>query len=298
MKRLLFRSLIVLGALLAAGAAIIYWLVASSLPQLDGGITSAGLKAAVSIERDAAGIPTITARNRLDLAFASGYVHGQDRFFQMDLSRRRAAGELAQLFGEGALGFDRRTRLHRFRSRARAVIENSTEADVALLDAYAAGVNAGLDGLGARPFEYFILQSKPQPWTSEDCILVGYAMFLTLNDERARRDVQRGLAHRILPPQVYHWMYPHGTEWDAPMQGDARPHAEIPGPDVYDLRDSTRASGTAASTGPTGELPVGSNNWAVSGDLTQNGRAIVANDMHLDLATPNIVASRSMPTSC
>ena len=235
MKRLLLRSIAVLISGMVVAAAIVYWMLISSLPQLDGVIEVSDLQSDASIERDAAGIPTITAKNRLDLAFATGFAHGQDRFFQMDLSRRRAAGELAELLGSGLVDFDKRSRLHRFRHRAGIVIDRSPAADGALLEAYASGVNAGLDSLGAAPFEYLLLREDPQPWTVEDCILVGYAMFLTLNDERARRDVRRGLAHSVLPQQVYEWMYPRGSEWDSPSNINRTPFSFAPSLKIYRL---------------------------------------------------------------
>src|SRR5262245_42158046 len=95
------RALAALLALLVLGTAgfvgYAYWLVGASLPQLAGVVTAPGLSAPVRVERDHLGVPTLHAANRLDLAFATGFVHGQDRFFQMDLARRHPAGELAEL---------------------------------------------------------------------------------------------------------------------------------------------------------------------------------------------------------
>src|SRR5438105_8569167 len=99
--------------LLLAALATTYGVLRGSLARLDGKLRVAGLAAPVRIERDSRGVPTIEAANRLDLAFATGFVHAQDRFFQMDLSRRLAAGELAELFGPNALAHDRKsTRLN------------------------------------------------------------------------------------------------------------------------------------------------------------------------------------------
>src|SRR5210317_1379013 len=114
--------------------AIIIWLgLRASLPQLDGAVSIAGLASRVSVERDADGIPVITASNRKDLAFATGYVHGQDRFFQMDLIRRQAAGELSELVGAAAIDVDKRYRFHRFRSRAQIIYAAATEAEQQLM---------------------------------------------------------------------------------------------------------------------------------------------------------------------
>ncbi|MCP5074443.1 MAG: penicillin acylase family protein, partial [Rhodobacteraceae bacterium] len=124
-----------------------YLILRSSMPLLDGKISVAGLIASVSIERDDAGIPTITASTRNDLAFGTGFTHGQDRFFQMDLTRRTAAGELAELIGSAALPLDRRNRLHRFRSRASGVAAAMSATERGLMHSYVAGVNAGLASL-------------------------------------------------------------------------------------------------------------------------------------------------------
>ena len=142
-----------------------------SLPHLDGVIHEHGLTGAVRITRDARGVPTIEAVNRTDLAYATGFVHAQDRFFQMDLARRLAAGELAELFGQVAVGQDRKTRLFRFRAVAREVIARGGAADRAVLEAYARGVNAGLANLGSRPWEYWLLRARPLAWRPEDTVL-------------------------------------------------------------------------------------------------------------------------------
>ena len=117
-------------------------------------------------------------------------------------------------------------------------------------------------------------------------MLAVYAMYLQLNDSRASKEIQRGFAHRVLPARVYDWLYPQGTSWDAPLMGEPRIVADIPDPSVYSIRD---VPDVATPAREVGRYPLrGSNNWAVAGALTANGRAIVANDMHLGLNTPNI----------
>lgn len=285
-KRLLLRVFGGAGLLLAM-LGIVAWLgLRASLPVLDGEIAVVGIEGSVTIERDADGIPVITAGNRNDLAFATGYVHGQDRFFQMDLIRRQAAGELSALVGGAAIDVDKRYRFHRFRARGQAVWDLASAADRALMGAYAAGVNAGLESLSARPFEYFLLGSSPEPWRPQDSLLVMYSMYMQLNDSRASKEVRRGLAHSVLPEEVYRWMYPQGTPWDAPIMGKPREVAAIPAAEVYSLR---HVDDDAPLAREQGRYPLrGSNNWAVSGMLTANGRAIVSNDMHLGLSNPNI----------
>ena len=149
---------IVAAIVVAVGARV---MVGRSLPALDGQLTLPGLAAPVTVTRDDLGIPTVTAASRVDLARAMGFLHGQERFFQMDLQRRQPAGELAALVGPAALNADRAQRLHRFRAvaaRALALVPADYHAE---LDAYAAGVNAGLAALGAAPFEYLALKATP-----------------------------------------------------------------------------------------------------------------------------------------
>lgn len=286
MKRWILRLFVAATVAIVAILVVAWFGVRASLPELDGVVSADGLRAVTTIERDAAGIPTITATNRADLAFATGFAHGQDRFFQMDLIRRQAAGELSEIIGNTSINSDKRVRFHRFRYRAGEALARLSVEEAALLETYAQGVNAGLYSLKVKPFEYFLLSAEPEVWRPEDSILVVYAMFMQLNDSRARRDVQRGLAHRVLPPQAYAWMYPQGTPWDAPLMGEVRAVRPIPSADVYSVRDVLDVPPAANEKG-TPPLD-GSNNWAVSGALTHTGRALISNDMHLGLSTPNI----------
>ncbi len=297
MKRLVIRFLIAATAVGVVVAIAAYAVLKMSLPVIDGELEIEGLRSAVTIERDAAGIPVVTASNRIDLAFATGYVHGQDRFFQMDLTRRNAAGELAELFGSVALPADRRHRFHRFRARAEAIVANLPAEQRAVITAYADGVNAGLDGLGAKPFEYFLTGTEPEPWVEADSLLAVSTMYLQLNDETAIRDVRRGLAQQVLPPEVYAWLYQQGTEWDAPMMGDARQSMTYPGADIYDLNSRRVTAALLPADEDSRQLLPGSNNWAVAGELTESGGAIVANDMHLGITTPNVFYRMRMRTT-
>ena len=290
MIRIVRRLFVALTLAVVVAAIGVYLLVRASLPQLSGEFTVAGLDAPVSIERDEAGIPVITAANRDDLAYGTGFVHAQDRFFQMDLLRRQSAGELSALVGRAALQVDKRHRLHRFRHRAQAAIEALPDELRRSVEAYAAGVNAGLASLRARPFEYLLLNAEPAPWLPEDSFLVVFSMFLELNDSRASRDLRRGFANLALPAEQFAWMYPAGTTWDAPLLEDEEEAvaSRIPSPDVVDLRATQVRQRFVESIDARERALVGSNNWAVSGSLTDDGRAIVANDMHLGIDAPNI----------
>ncbi len=295
------RTLKCLGAaaalLIAALLALVYGLLRASLPQLDGEARAPGLTSAVRITRDELGTPTLEAAGRGDLAYATGFLHSQDRFFQMDLSRRLAAGELAELFGPVALEQDRRTRLFGFRRVARAVVAQSSPAERAVLEAYTRGVNAGLAGLAARPWEYWVLREPPRPWLAEDTVLVEYSMWWDLQASGLRREILRQeINTRLGGPECRgHWkcglgfFYPAGTSWDAPLiepADGAAARAPIPGPEVLDVRGAPVPPEALREVAP--EAQAGSNNWAVAGRLTASGAALVANDMHLWQRVPPV----------
>lgn len=288
MKKLLIRSMLAIASLLVLAIVVVFYKLSQSLPQLDGEISTTFLYSDATIERDSNGIPTITASNRVDLAYATGFVHAQDRFFQMDLSRRQSSGELSEIVGAAALNMDRRSRLHRFRSRANATLAILDEQEKEIISAYTQGVNHGLASLDAKPFEYFLLGTEPKAWVEADSLLVGYAMYFELNDETADRDIDRGLAARVLPPSVFGWLFPSGTGWDAALDNSASRSIPIPEPSQYVVNGNSTAVSADEQEGWAHDLTPGSNNWAVSGRFTANGRAIVANDMHLGHSVPNV----------
>jgi penicillin amidase len=288
MKRIVRKISFAIAAVLIL-AILVGWLVLrGSLPGLDGEIRLAGLADGVTILRDETGVVTIKASNRADLAQATGFAHAQDRFFQMDLTRRKSAGELSELFGSIAIEVDKASRIHRFRRRAQDALERLDPVDQSILDAYTRGVNQGLASLSLKPFEYFLLGVSPEPWQREDSLLIIFSMYLLLNDSLGERDSALALLNDTLPPEMVRFLVPQGTMWDAPLEGDARSVEPIPAAEVFDLgRGGPVEVAAMAVTATDMTVLVGSNNWAVGGDATADGRAIVANDMHLPLAVPN-----------
>jgi len=286
-----------------AGTAGWYYLqMRGSLAQLDGEGAMPGATAAIVIERDALGIPTIIATSRADVARGLGFLHAQDRFFQMDLARRRAAGELSELLGSAALKIDTRTRMLRLRARARHTIEVATPEERAVLRAYVDGVNAGLSALAVKPPEYLALRTEPRAWAIEDSALVLASMFLTLQDSEARRESRFAAVYATLPAPLADFITTSSSEWETPLVGGLHGVPPIPDASVLDVRTATppaqpphpRSSADEGTTllawlsPPTDDDARGSNNWAVAGRLTADGGAIVANDMHLGLSAPNI----------
>ena len=266
----------------------VFVLLRQSLPVLEGEVKAPFLNASVTIERDAQGIPLISGSDRTDVAFATGYLHAQERFFQMDLNRRNSAGELSELVGELALDHDKRQRKHRFRKVAQQAVEMMTAEHLALLKAYTDGVNHGLKDLGQKPFEYLLLGVEPEPWKNEDSFLVIFSMYMDLNDDEVKLDNLKGFISRVTVPAVIDFLSPLKTRWDSPMQPGELSDVPTPGAELVDLR-SKEAELYANLGGTTLEDSlIGSNNWAVSGELTDHGGAIIQDDMHLSHRVPTI----------
>jgi penicillin amidase len=140
----------------------------------------------------------------------------------MDLMRRVAAGELSGLVGINAIELDKERRLHRLRAAARERVSSVSAAERELIVAYSEGVNSGLQSLRAAPFEYVLLRARTQPWQPEDTILVNFAMYFQLNDSDASRDDAYATLHDGLPDLMREFILNEGTEWDAPLVGDAQ----------------------------------------------------------------------------
>ncbi len=280
------RLALALAILLVLAIATIWWLLRGSLPRLDGEVSLPGLSAPVSIQRDRLGVATIDGASEADVMRALGYVHAQERFFEMDLMRRTAAGELAELFGERAVKTDIAHRMHRFRARATQHLGRIAGDKRPLLQAYVDGVNTGLADLKVRPWPYLLLGATPEPWQLADSPLVGYAMYFDLQDSTNARELAMSKIRQVVPPALSALLAHDGSSWDAPMIGAARGDAMLPSADQLDMRrlPAPRADLEALQVKPE----LGSNNFAVSGALTGDGRAIVANDMHLTLRAPNI----------
>jgi penicillin amidase len=290
-RLILKRTLYVIGFLVVGMCIGIFALLRQSLPQLDGKLSLPGLHGDVSVDRDELGLVTLRGDTRLDLARATGFVHAQDRFFQMDLMRRAGAGELAGLLGPGAIDVDKTRRIHRFRATAADVLRRASHQERELLVAYAHGVNAGLGALNARPFEYMLLGQSPRPWRPEDTYLVIYSMYFQLHRETLPLESRVALMHEALPKPLFSFLTQPGTQWDAPLEGGAVALAPIPTPEEFDTRRLADPSPPLAErTGDRSEhLPeYGSNGWVVSGVLAAGSGALLANDMHLGLGVPNV----------
>ncbi|MDN8642946.1 penicillin acylase family protein [Stenotrophomonas indicatrix] len=274
----------VLVAIVLLAVLVLWLLLRGSLAELEGERPLPGLATKVTVERDALGVVTITAGNKADALRALGRVHAQERYFEMDLMRRSAAGELSALFGAKAIEADKRMRVHRLRARTEAHLQDALGSDPAAVRAYVDGVNQGLGSLAVRPWAYLLLRQAPQPWQASDSVLAGLAMYADLQDPSNQSELALERIRAVVPPALYALLANDGSEWDAPLAGAARGNAPLPDASQLDLRTLKAATGAAAEDADA----VGSNNFAVAGALTADGRAIVADDMHLGLRAPSL----------
>ncbi len=257
-------SLITLGTLGTAGL-YFYWSRAA-LPVVDGDVRLPGLAATVTVRRDGLGVPHLEASSWPDVFRAQGYVTAQDRLWQMDLLRRRAHGELADAFGEGALRLDREMRTLGLGRAARDSLELLPGDARAILEDYSAGVNAFMRS-GPLALEFRLLRYRPRPWTPADTVAVGklLAHDLAFGWEG---EAQRALLRRVLPPPLFDLLHP----------------ARFTGDRVLFAADAPAMEKASASP----ESAIGSNNWVVSGAHTATGKPLLANDPHLALGVPSI----------
>jgi penicillin amidase len=265
------------------------WLtLRADLPVLSGQRMLTGLGGETIVMRDALGVVTIRAHDFNDTARALGYVHAQERFFEMDLMRRLASGEVAELFGSAALEIDKTHRPFRMRARASEALSSLPPADRDVLTAYAQGVNAGLADMSSRPWEYWLVGSKPVAWQPVDSLLVIDAMFLDLNDSTNGRELAFAHIKDALGEKVYKFLATAGGPLDAPLIGPVMPFPTLPTVDDIDLRRVDPALLRVPPPPSEKAATVGSNGFAVGGALTTTHAALVAGDMHLSLRVPNI----------
>lgn len=295
-KKIFIGLLLVSSLFIATAATWLYSHIDGALPLLEGKKTVFGLNDTATIERDSLGIATINAKSRVDVSVATGFVHAQERFFQMDLLRRNSAGELSSLFGERAVEFDKSIRRHRFRDRAKKIVNELPLEQKQLLKAYTRGVNQGLKFLKSAPFEYLLLQQEPVLWREEDSLLAIFSMYIDLQYHDGKRERTLGLMKAILSADVYAFLNPQGSIWDAaldtttftpsPMPTNAWPSASASYNEQLTTEHLIAKISQNANHYHSEEFP-GSNNWAISGKISSTGSAIVANDMHLGIRVPN-----------
>ena len=273
---------------MAFGLLIGYVYLRQSLPQIEGEIAVQGLAAPVEILRDAYGVPHIFAQSERDAHLALGFVHAQDRLWQMEMNRRIGAGRLAEVLGTAGLAADRFMRTLGVRRAAQANLAHLDEQTRGALDAYAAGVNAFLATQPVFPPEFHLLRMRPEPWRPVDTLTWWKMMAWDLGGNW-RSELLRMRLSRSLPLSRIHEFLP-------PYPGDAPP-AMRDLRDVYDglEREPPRLAADEAAriSGFSGLLSSAhsggaSNSWAISGTLSTSGKPLLANDPHLALTAPAV----------
>ena len=260
----------------------------------------AGVKGPVTVTRDARSIPYITAANDADLYFVQGYVTASDRLWQMDLMRRVARGETAEIFGKAALEEDKRWRRFGFASIAEESVKFLTPELRSALENYAAGVNAYVASLddSTLPIEFKILQYKPRSWTPADSIVIGKILADALSSTWRQDLLKASLLS--LPKDKMDDVSRIVTNYDVLMFGRDVPKNKaqgaayrdpVPVSDALlamaDEEDSVRKMSLSRAGFYADELAA-SNNWVISGKRTADGKAMLANDPHLQATAPGI----------
>jgi penicillin amidase len=208
----------------------------------------------------------------------------------MDLMRRKSAGRLAEVFGDAAVDIDIKQRHLQPERAARAVAANLPVDQLNALTAYVAGVNTAIKQMRSLPFEFRVLNYKPEPWRLEDSLLVAFSMFQILSDGQESERMLT-VMEQALPASVTAFLTPDVDEYDAVLTGGTeswRPKQRIPVQALADLVNHQQLSANQGLSIDTNDLAAGSNAWVVAGSKTSDGRAILANDMHLPLRVPNI----------
>jgi penicillin amidase len=289
--------------LVIAGA--LWWprAVQASYPQIDGEIDLAGLDAPVDIYRDQQGIPHIYASSEHDLFFAQGYVHAQDRFWQMDLNRHASAGRLSELVGSAGVDTDQFLRTLGWERVARQELEMLSEDAIAVLEAYAEGVNAYLTGRSNQELglEYAFLPIlnrgyQPKPWEPLHTQTWAKAMAWDLRDNM-NAEIDRAILLSSLTPEQINALYPpYPADQPTIVTGQAAPASSAqqfllaPNPEILAGLEVVggRYRALDALLGGGGDKGIGSNSWAVSGQLSASGMPLLANDPHLNHGIPHI----------
>lgn len=273
--------------------------VRAPFPVTTGELTFPALSRPVEVVRGAYGIPEIRADNAEDLFTAQGFVHAQERFFEMDVRRHTTSGRLAELFGDDLWETDQVIRTMGWRQAAEADYQQLPADTRRYLDAYASGVNHYLEHNGgsiALEYELLGLQgvdTEPEPWTAVDSVAWLKAMAWSL-DGNLRDEVLQGvMGHVVGPTRAAELFPPNRPDVYAPVVGETRP-AGAGDPDdtrarVAALLATARAADRVKPmiADPGLGADVGSNSWVVSGERTSTGKPILANDPHLAASVPS-----------
>jgi penicillin amidase len=272
---------VLLVAILAA-ALFLRYQIRKSFPVVSGTISIHGLTSSVRVLRDAYGVPHIEAGNEHDLMLAAGFVHAQDRLWQMDMARRAGEGRLSELFGQATLPFDRMFRIVGIRRSAAQIIARMAPASLDRLRWYADGVNAYIaSARGRYPVEFDLLGYEPELWTPLHSVIVGRLTAWELNLSWWTDLTYGIIAEHVGLDRIVDIMpeYPAGVPPTVPS-GEWRSYASLGLAYLRTAQSYAALSGSASLNG-------GSNAWAVAPGRSTTGGAILANDAHLHLESPS-----------
>ncbi len=261
-----------IGAILRGG---LTWMSRRRLPQIEGTLVRPGLNGTVEIVRDRWGVPHIYAKDAHDLFFAQGFVHAQDRLWQMEVHRRVAQGRLSEFFGELTLDADRAARTFGFQRLGSHDLAQASSDLQGIFHAYTKGVNAFLEHADSKlPVEFSLLRHRPEPWSPEDSAAFGRVMIWQLSHAWEGEIVRAQLIQAV------------GKERAAELEihyPEANPATLPSGIEFQRLGPGGELISAA---GPFLARGLGSNAWTVSGRLTETGQPMLCNDMHLPLSAP------------
>lgn len=279
-------TIIILSLLIIAGG-YGYYFVHKSLPTVEGKVEVAMLDNDVKVHRDQNGIPTIEAKNDADLYRAQGYVHAQDRLFQMDLARRQASGRLSEVVGKAAIETDKKYLVFSLRKAAEKSYDGYSESAKKILNYYAEGVNAYIEEAKRDKklsYEFSLLGYEPEKWTAIDSLTIGKYMAYDLGG---------------------HWDHQSFNNWILNNLGEENlkqllPESFSKNPDSEEIIKANLGANANINkdTAKVERPPMenGSNDWVVSGKKTKSGKPLLADDPHLGLSTPSVWYQMTLST--
>ncbi len=246
-------------------------------PQIVGEINLPGLDGKVSVTRDRDGIPHIQASTDHDLYYTQGFIHAQDRLWQMELNRRTASGTLSQIFGSVALDTDRTARVFGWRRIGKEDLENADTKLIDIISAYTKGVNAHINSLDTHtPVEFSLIKHKPELWTEEDSMAVVRLMIWQLSHAWYGELIRAQLIEAVGAEHAAE------LEINYPEGNPNTLHNDIEF-NVYNLKGVLEKA-----KGPFVSQSMGSNSWVISKEKSTTGKPILANDMHLAMSLPSL----------
>ena len=285
--RWLALSLLLLLLVAATVGGWLYYTATTALPQLDGSLVVTGLSAPAAVTRDAHGVPSIEAANLEDLFLAQGYVTAQDRLWEMDMTRRFAAGDMAEVLGAEWVKHDREQRILGLEARAEQGLQELSPRDRSYLEAYARGVNDFIAQQRDRlPLEFRILRYSPRSWTPVDSLVIEANMVKELNHYSAKVSLEREKILAKLGPELTADLYPNSSWRDHPPGQDTQKMGTLaPVPPGAGVESAPSLAGMAISQLEL-RPELGSNDWVVSGAHTASGKPLLSNDPHLGHQMP------------